>query len=220
MDEKHASFIIDFETVKQQKQKYMENALMDLYEKLFTYIDKEANIREKVRAKQIFSHKTGIPAEYILEQDTALHFEHWFAFDYITVAGSRMFDLFVREKQEELTKPMLDLSGFMMLMALEPVHVKAVEDDNITFSGVLENFVEEREAVFFLKGSFNIQEGDTVFLRIVRAGFKNFIIGPPFSVDDGKATEILTEIRTAGKEGRVRKYLKESGIDYLRHKKG
>ncbi|UTR11424.1 hypothetical protein MM300_03580 [Evansella sp. LMS18] len=220
MDEKHASFIIDFETVKEQKQKHMENALMELYEKLFTYIDKEANIREKVRAKQIFSHKTGIPAEYILEHNTALHFEHWFAFDYITVTGSRMFDLFVREKQEELTKPMLDLSGFMMLMALEPVHIKAVEDDEIIFSGALDSSGGEREAVFFLKSSFSIKEGDTVFLRIVRAGFKNFIIGPPFAVADSDVADILSEIKTAGKEGRVRKYLKESGIDYLRHKKG
>ena len=216
---RHESFLIDFQQVKDKKQNHIERSLTELYELFFSYMEHEANIREKVRAKQLFAHKTKVPGELVLEQPNTLHFEHWFAFDYVTVIGSRMFDLFIREKKGELTKTMLDLSGFMMLMSLEPVRVKEVYDNSVIIESLYTG--EIREANFFIIIP-ELKKGEFSFVRTLRAGFKEMVFGPAFSIDaknEGKVISELEKVYTS-EDVTIKKYLKESGIDYFRYKKG
>ncbi|MBU9721088.1 MULTISPECIES: hypothetical protein [Bacillaceae] len=218
MERKQSFFLIDFEKVKQEKQAHIERSLFDLYTHFFEYMEQHTNIREKVRAKKLFSHKTKIDILDI-ETDNVIgaHFEHWFAFDYITVVGSRMFDLFVREKKGDLTKSMLDLSGFFMLMSLEPVQIDEVTGSTVVYNSY---FSSTSDTAKFFLFSPEVTAGDLVFMRVLNVGSVKKVIGPAFSIMKQRESEVLQEVMLLKQSKNYRTKMKENGIDYLRYKKG
>ncbi len=111
--------VSNFKAYRDQKQTEADQALHELYESYFSWLEKNTNLREKVRAKHIFKEKTDMHPDKLNETSWLLQFEHWFAFDYVTVIGSRMFDLFVRKNQGYMTKKMLELSGLIMTSAIQ-----------------------------------------------------------------------------------------------------
>ncbi|UCZ52318.1 hypothetical protein LGQ02_15920 [Bacillus shivajii] len=218
MKDGKATFIIDFEKMKEKKQIDAENSLLDVYDELFQYIEKKANLREKVRAKHIFSYKAGIPKSEVMDPDMHMHFEHWFAFDYVTVFGSRMFDLFIRDKKDKMSKSMLELSGFLLLMSLEPVRLKKVEKSVIIYDSLLKN--ETKEATPFIFPAEG-EAGELVLMRTVQVGYKQMKIGPTIRLNDEGQQKILKDFHIDEHTNILnqRKHLKEYGIDYLRNKK-
>lgn len=212
--------MIDFQKVKEERQQYMDHSFLELYESFFDYIEKEANIREKVRAKQIFLHKTNLPKESLQEKTIAPHFEHWFAFDYVTVIGSRLFDIFIREKKGLLSKSMLDISGFMMLMYLEPVRIVHGDKRLITYKKLAgpPDLTFEGESFLF---SQTMIEGELAFVRTINVGYREKFIGPPIVIEKPKEGEVMNRLNEVMKQDlpAIRKYLKEHGIDYLRYQK-
>ncbi|WP_026690698.1 hypothetical protein [Alteribacter aurantiacus] len=220
MDRKQASFIVDFEQMKKKKQTIYEQALMDVYGLLFSYVEKHANLREKVRAKHLFTHKAGL-SNTQLDKTYQLHFEHWFVFDYVTVIGSRVFDMFVRESKNDLTKPMLDLCGHLMLMTLEPVKVNKVSGESITVERLITG-VEQEVQCFLI--SPNVTEGDYGFMRLAPVGFSTKIIGPGFSIDQREVNRVEKQVNDAidshpqdVENVKVKRFLKEYGIDFIRY---
>ncbi|MBU9713722.1 hypothetical protein [Evansella tamaricis] len=216
MNKKQMTFLVDFQQIKQNKQQVMEQSLSELYSMFFDYMEQKVNIREKIRAKQIFFHKTKNSREQF-SNVIAPHFEHWFAFDYVTVIGSRMFDIFIREKKGTLSKSMLDLSGFMMLMALEPVKILEVNGKIIKYEKVFNKCKETASCYLFLP---EVKKQDLVFIRILTVGTEKKIIGPIFAIDPPRCNLIIEQINKVNEQGNLRKYLKEYGIDYLRYQKG
>ncbi|RNA70382.1 hypothetical protein [Alteribacter keqinensis] len=223
MDQKRTSFIVDFNELKKEKQRKSDQALMDVYGLLFTYVEKQANLREKIRAKHLFSHKIDFPRNQAFDQSLQLHFEHWFVFDYVTVIGSRIFDLFVRDYKNELSKPMLDLCGHLMLMTLEPVKVLKETRERLTVERKLTGDIEEVESFLI---TAEVSKGDFAFMRIVPAGFSHKIIGPVFIIDDSDVKRVEAQVNDAidstGKEVenvRVKRFLKEYGVDFMRYAK-
>ncbi|MCD8509991.1 MAG: hypothetical protein LRY73_09075 [Bacillus sp. (in: Bacteria)] len=150
MEKREASFIIDLQKVKIEKQQQTEKALNELLESFFRYLDKEVNIREKVRAREIFFYKTSLSKESIDDPTIAMHFKFWFGFDYVTVIGSRLFDIFIREKKKALSKPMLDISGFLMLMYLQPVTIIDSDSISLRFKSLLSAEDVTTEGCWFL----------------------------------------------------------------------
>ncbi|WP_096189769.1 hypothetical protein [Evansella halocellulosilytica] len=214
MKNEKATFLVDFQKMKEKKQSDAENTLLDLYESLFQYIEKEANLREKVRAKHIFAHKVGIPKGEPMASDIHMHFEHWFAFDYITVVGSRMFDLFIRDKKETMSKKMLELSSFLLLMTFEPVRLQETEKNYVNYKSIITK--ENKQAtpfIFPIEGKYD----DIVLIRTVQTGFKQMMIGPTIPLNDHGAALITKKLENHQNSViHKRKYLKEYGIDYLR----
>ncbi|MDG5787038.1 hypothetical protein QA612_05995 [Evansella sp. AB-P1] len=219
MGNEERSSVINFQKLKEEKQYEIEKSFFQLYESLFSYIEEEANIREKVRAKQLFSHHLNLSNHDIYDKTVAGHFEHWFAFDYVTVIGSRMIDLFIRKKYEDFTKPMLDLSGFMLLSYLEPIHILDKNEKKVKFNRLFEQSTVEGETFLF---SHQFNPGDLAFVRTMNIGFKVMIIGPSFIINKSMEKEIKNHIEKVYKQGKdqMRKYLKEHGIDYLKDSMG
>ncbi|TMW71758.1 hypothetical protein [Alteribacter natronophilus] len=221
MAKKKTSFVVDFNEMKKKKQVKTEEALNEVYSLFFSFIDRKANLREKVRAKKLFAHKVNWPADQEFDSWVQLHFEHWFAFDYVTVIGSRMFDLFVREYKEKLSIPMLELCGHLMLMSLEPVLIEKWEaEDGITVKRLATG---RRTVVHPFLSPFPAEEGDLVFMRILPAGFQEFAAGPFFTVSREDRDRIMTQLEAVSNTGEkghspgVTRYMKEYGIDYLRY---
>ncbi|MGJ9382347.1 hypothetical protein [Salipaludibacillus sp. CF4.18] len=219
MKGKKAEFIVDFSRVKEDKQKRIHNNFTELYAWMFTYLQSEANLREKVRAKHLFRHKLGLPKDAVLTDDLQVHFEHWLLFDYVTVIGSRVFDMFVRAKKNELSKQQLEICGIMMLMHLEPIQIIEKKKNKIMYTPLFETKNKQIEATPYLfPGKFH--EGDLVLSRVLKMGIENKLIGPSIQVSPSYYKDVVKRLEKNYAEGPsvYRRYLKEYGIDMLQYK--
>ncbi|PYZ93787.1 hypothetical protein CR194_11605 [Salipaludibacillus keqinensis] len=220
MDRKKAEFLVDLQKVKKFKQKKVNGIFADLYDWMFTYVESETNLREKVRAKHLFRHKLGLETELELDKNLQLHFEHWLLFDYVTVVGSRLLDLFVRTKKTELSKEMLELSGILMLMHLEPIRVHKVENGRVIYTPLFSEDNKTLEATPYLF-SANLEEGELVFARIASIGYEKKLIGPTIKIDSREEDKLISQLEAVFAKGKTvyRRYLKEYGIDALNSQK-
>ncbi|WP_416151526.1 hypothetical protein ACM26V_11345 [Salipaludibacillus sp. HK11] len=218
MERRKTEFLVNLEKVKKNKQKVMYETFSDLYDWMFTYVQSEANLREKVRAKHLFCHKLGLDNKKELPPSLQLHFEHWLLFDYVTVVGSRLFDLFVRAKKDEMSKRMLELSGILMLMHLEPFRIRKVEGQEISCTPLFKPEGKRIEArPFLFKTEF--EEGKIVFARISTIGFEKRIIGPSALILPMYEEQIIDKLNGIYNQGHqeFRRYLKEYGVDMLKY---
>ncbi|UTR15638.1 hypothetical protein MM221_03345 [Salipaludibacillus sp. LMS25] len=220
MNGRRAEFLIDLQKIKAQKQKKITEIFADLYEWMFIYLQTETNLREKVRAKQLFRHKLGLNKEEVLDNELQIHLEHWLLLDYVTVSGSRLLDIFVRTKQEKMSKDMLELCGILMLMHLEPVKVISVEEEVVTYVSLLGDRTDRLQASPFLFG-VDVSPEQIVLIRIATIGFEKKIIGPSIVIDPSfevKVAGVFKDVHTQGYHV-WRRYLKEYGIDMLKYRK-
>ncbi|SDO13829.1 hypothetical protein [Alkalicoccus daliensis] len=217
MDRRKTSFLINFSKVKREKQKIYIQDAEDLYEWLFQYLETEMNLREIVRAKSMFRELCGFPKDKKLTKEEELHFEHWLLFDYITVIGSRPFDLFVRSRQSEMSKYMVETAGLFMLMHLSPYRVLQSNDRE----HLLAPFQEEREnAVRSLGPAQRLESGSLIMARIATVGFEKMMVGPCITISSQREQEALEELRTHEKMGTksYHRFLKEMGISFLKYR--
>ncbi|WP_147805247.1 hypothetical protein [Alkalicoccus halolimnae] len=215
MKGRKASFLIDFSQVKKNRQKMYWQEAEALYEKLFYYIQFEMNLREKVRAKAMFRDLCGIDGERKLTSEEEIHFEHWLLFDYITVIGSRPFDLFVRAKKEEMSKQMTETAGLLMLMYLAPYRVKENRETTL----VVEDISGKQLEAHPLGIPPKTRPGDLIFARITAVGFLHTLIGPVIRIpmdEEANVNALLEKKRQEGKKN-YHRFLKETGISFLRY---
>ncbi|WP_280769954.1 hypothetical protein [Salipaludibacillus daqingensis] len=218
MQRRKAEFLVDFQKVKSNKQQVLQNTFADLYDWMFTFIQSEANLREKVRAKHLFCHKIGLSNKEELDPSMQVHFEHWLLFDYVTVVGSRLFDIFVRTKQNEMTKQMLELCGILMLMHFVPVRICEVKKEHVKMFSLFDEKEIEVSPYLFEP---DVNKNDLAFMRLSMIGFEKKIIGPTIVIDPSFEQKIIKELTNVYKQGQpeYRRYLKEYGIDMLKYGK-
>lgn len=217
MDRRKTSFLINFSKVKREKQKVYIQDAEDLYEWVFHYLQTEMNLREKVRAKTMFRKVCGYSRDHSLSKEEELHFEHWLLFDYITVIGSRPFDLFVRSRQTEMSKYMMETAGLFMLMHLAPYRVLQSNGKE----HLIAPFQEEREnAVRSLGPAQQLESGSLIMARIATVGFEKMMVGPCFTISADREEEVAAELRKQADMGKksYHRYLKELGISFLRYR--
>jgi hypothetical protein len=210
-----ASFLIDFSQVKKNRQKIYWQEAEALYEKLFYYIQFEMNLREKVRAKAMFRDLCGIEEERKLTPEEEIHFEHWLLFDYITVIGSRPFDLFVRAKKEEMSKQMTETAGLLMLMYLAPYRVKEKRET----TWIVEDISGKQLEAHPLGLTPKTNPGDLVFARITTVGFLHTLVGPVINIPPEEELNVNALLEKKRHEGNknYHRFLKETGISFLRY---
>lgn len=220
MQHRKAEFLVDLQKVKRNKQNVIQHTFADLYDWMFTFVQSEANLREKVRAKHLFYHKLGIDKNKELESSLQVQFEHWLLFDYVTVVGSRLFDLFIRAKKNDMSKQMLELSGILMLMHLEPFRVHDSKDKVVSVSPLLDPSKKIIKASPYLFKP-DVKKNQLVFMRISMVGFEKRIIGPTTVIAPSFESTIIEELKSVYNQGQpeYRRYLKEYGIDMLKYGK-
>ncbi|WP_198508969.1 hypothetical protein [Bacillus sp. FJAT-44742] len=215
--------VSNFKAYRDQKQTEADQALHELYESYFSWLEKNTNLREKVRAKHIFKEKTDMHPDKLNETSWLLQFEHWFAFDYVTVIGSKMFDLYVRKNQGYMTKKMLELSGLIMTSAIQPFQTTVNERERGFVKGV-DPVTGIKLTVYSLDWLplGDLKEGDYSLLRYIRCGFRDTLIAPPAPIKNAKQAFVIQQMKEQhGLHENLQwlRFLKEGGVSYLAYMK-
>lgn len=218
MKGRKTEFLINMAQVKNEKQKRSEETFADLYAWMFSYLQDEANLREIVRAKHLFRHKLDLNQETAFSEELQVHFEHWMLFDYVTIVGSRMLDLFIRSKKADMSRQMLEMGGILMLMHPEPVRVIEKRDKTFILEPLFQGKYTEAVPHLFKPEA---TAGDLMLTRMATIGFKKMMVGPPAVVSSDRRTTISDELETEYDKGYAsyRRFLKEYGVDMLRYSK-
>jgi hypothetical protein len=201
--------IIDFESVKKNKQAQVEAVIINLYEQFMESLEKNANLREKVRAKHFFRSLTSVKETDFLIKSVEEHFFHWFAFDYRNIQGLTMFQLFLRNQEQRLTQPMLIQSALFLTAVLEPMVVEAIPEQHIL--EVYDPFHKQKHLIKTKEE--HVQKNDSIFIRLVPAIGMSIQIGPLIKVSNFDV--ILELVRDYSKTDLSwRTFLKKKAIQY------
>ncbi|BCB05302.1 hypothetical protein [Bacillus sp. KH172YL63] len=212
--------LLNLEQYKHKKQRIAEGNIQDLYERAAQYALKETNIREKVRAKMIFSKRFLQNGEVKGDAIEKL-FQEWFLFDYKTVKGQTLFFQFLQSYPlHESTKL---LGAVTLTAAWEPVMIKRTERTEKGMILTCQHVLHDKEVL--VKTTLDCKqkemtEGESYFVRKVPLVSHQWILGPVFPV---KSTYVLTDVKNQygqmNQETGVlwRTFLKEEAPHFILH---
>ena len=184
---------LDLEQFRQKKQKIAEDRIDDLYGKAYDFALKETNIREKVRAKMIFSRRFFLQEEALMNEGVEKLFQEWFLFDYKTIKGQTLFFQFLQ------THPLHEsaklLGAVVLTAAWEPIIVKKrnVQDEEVIVT--CQNGIQGDEVLVKMNHDCiekEMSEEVIYFVRKVPLVTHQWIIGPAFPV---KSKDILENMK-------------------------
>ncbi|MFB4163059.1 hypothetical protein ACE1TI_04270 [Alteribacillus sp. JSM 102045] len=204
----------DFKEYRKRKQQKADSDLRNLLQSYHKWLAVNTNLREKVRAKHLFSQKTGCLMLELEEVPWKLYFEDWFAFDYITIIGTRLFDMFVKEKAEQLSPAEKQLSGLILTAALEPYQLIEKEEGALVAKSWLKK--EKIELTMGPAASASLHFSASHFLaRFIRCGFENRIISPVIPLrllHKDQAENWRKTVQGKEEEHQRLRFLKENGV--------
>jgi hypothetical protein len=211
--------LLNLEQYKQKKQRMAEEHIKDLYKKAYEYALKETNIREKVRAKMIFSKRFLLHDETQMVEEVEKLFQEWFLFDYKTIKGQTLFFQFLQS--HSLHESVKLLGAIVLTAAWEPIIIRKIGNQNEEVTFTCQNVIQDEEVS--VKTSLNckekgIYEGGIYFVRKVPLVTHQWILGPVFPV---KSEGILSDVKhhygqMNQKTGVLwRTYLKEEAPNFI-----
>ncbi|SDH31068.1 hypothetical protein SAMN05192534_1047 [Alteribacillus persepolensis] len=205
----------DFNEYRKRKQQQMDRELDTLLRTFQQWLVYHTNLREKVRAKHLFSEKTGCSLERIEQQPWHHYFTDWFMFDYITIIGTRLFDMFIKEQMKDLTRAQVQLSGVILTAALEPYTFVQTGENGVKAVSWANN-----ETVYLTtlpSSSISLERMYPYFLtRSVWCGFENRLISPavPLMMSN-EAKEWSQAIKEKEEKHQRLRFMKEHGVMLL-----
>jgi hypothetical protein len=184
---------LNLEQYKQKKQRMAEEHIKDLYKKAYEYALKETNIREKVRAKMIFSKRFLLHDETQMVEEVEKLFQEWFLFDYKTIKGQTLFFQFLQS--HSLHESVKLLGAIVLTAAWEPIIIRKIGNQNEEVTFTCQNVIQDEEVS--VKTNLNceekgIYEGGIYFVRKVPLVTHQWILGPVFPV---KSEGILSDVK-------------------------
>ena len=75
-------------------------------------MNRYTNIREKVRASHLFKELVNLPHEAALSDSHEQLFFQWFAFEYVTIQGKTLLQLFLADQAKQKTESFLIQGAF------------------------------------------------------------------------------------------------------------
>lgn len=211
--------LLNLEQYKQKKQRMAEQHISDLYRKAYEYALKETNIREKVRAKMIFSKRFLLQSDPQMNEEVEKLFQEWFLFDYKTIKGQTLFFQFLQS--HSLHESVKLLGAIVLTAAWEPVIIRKMDTKNEQMIFTCQNVIQDDEVS--VKTNLGckekgIYEGGVYFMRKVPLVTHQWILGPVFPV---KSKGILVDVKNHygqmnQKTGVLwRTYLKEESPNFI-----
>ncbi|MGM0843894.1 MAG: hypothetical protein ACQEUT_02870 [Bacillota bacterium] len=211
--------LINLAAYKDKKQKQAQSHTEELYEQSLLYLERETNIREKVRAKYIFSKKFSVSLENAVS-GSALDalFRQWMLFDYKTAANKTVFHQFLQVKADRMSETDRMLGALFLTAAWEPVEVLEINcDENLLFVQNILHKHKELVVIPFAHES-KLKSGDKVFFRKIPLVSKGMLIGPAFRVKDGEIFRgLLNYYENSSKDRDIvwRSFLKENAARFI-----
>ncbi|MGF2617436.1 hypothetical protein FZC84_15095 [Rossellomorea vietnamensis] len=216
---KEKESLINLASYKEKKQRQAEEHTEELYNQSLLYLERETNIREKVRAKFMFSKKFSLSLESA-EPGSALDtlYRQWLLFDYKTAANKTVFHQFLQVNAPGMTETDRMLCALFLTAAWEPVEVlEIVCDENSLFvQNILHKHKEMVVSPFTHEGQLN--SGDMAFIRKIPLVSKGMLLGPPFRVKDGEIFRGLLDHYENSSKDRVtawRSFMKENAARFI-----
>ncbi len=210
--------LLDLVKYRKKKQTIAEDQVQQLYSDAFDFALKETNIREKVRAKMIFSKRFNLSEPSLVSDEAERLFQQWFLFDYKTIQGRTLFFQYLQSKP--LTEPIKMLGALVLTAALEPVILNSFSlEENEVRLRCHNVFQDEEEDVKMNSASHSeLLIGSVYFVRKVPLITEQWIIGPLFLVESmDNVSNLLNHYRQMNQETGVlwRTFLKEESPHYV-----
>jgi hypothetical protein len=211
--------LLNLEQYRQKKQRMAEEHIKDLYRRAYEYALKETNIREKVRAKMIFSKRFLTQDDIQMDEEVDKLFQEWFLFDYKTIKGQTLFFQFLQS--HSLHESVKLLGAIVLTAAWEPVIIRKIDTQNEQVILTCQNVIQDDEVS--VKTNLGCKEKGIVeegvyFMRKVPLVTHQWILGPVFPV---KSKGILMDVKNHygqmnQKTGVLwRTYLKEEAPNFI-----
>ncbi len=202
--------IKDLEAYRKQKQAKGEENALALYRKAQKDSAVNANIREKVRARHIFREAAGLPGGIPFSSEQEEVFEDWFLFDYISIRGFTMFNLFLRRNTGQLAEADLIQGALFLSSVLQPVKIERAEGEKLAAYDILTGEKLQLKAA----ESISLEEGHSYFIRCIPVFSRTFCFGPAFPMDNTDA--VVERYNEAVREGMTyRPFLKKTAVAFL-----
>jgi hypothetical protein len=185
--------LINLTSYKQNKQLQAERHAGEIFQQSLAYLERETNIREKVRAKFLFSKKFSLSLDGISEGSALDNlFRQWLLFDYKTIEGKTVFHQFLNANADLMTETGRMLAAMFLTAAWEPVEV--MESDCDENSLIVQNKLHKHiEEVLTPPQEISLKAGDLIFIRKIPLVTKGMLIGHPFRVKDGEIFNSLLD---------------------------
>jgi hypothetical protein len=204
--------IKDLEAYRKQKQAKGEEDALALYRKAKRDASANANIREKVRARHMFREAAGLPGGIPFSREQEEAFEDWFLFDYVSIRGFTMFNLFLRRNSVHLAEADLVQGALFLSSVLQPVRVERAAGEELAASDILTG----EKLQLKVTDSISLEEGRTYFIRCIPVFSRSFCFGPAFQVNS--TTAVITKYKELmAVEGGMtwRPFLKKFALTFL-----
>ncbi|WP_421380577.1 hypothetical protein ACOJQI_18115 [Bacillus salacetis] len=211
--------LINLASYKRKKQQQAEKHTEDLYEQSLLFLERETNIREKVRAKFIFSKKFSLPLERVPSgSDLDTLFRQWLLFDYKTAANKTVFHQFLNVKSGQMKETDRMLGALFLTAPWEPVEILEFDCDenSLIVQNILHKHKEMVRCPYTQEKAW--KPGNMAFIRKIPLVSNGMLIGPPFRVKDGEIFEGLRdhyENMSTDHGITWRSYLKENAARFI-----
>jgi hypothetical protein len=216
---KEQESLINLASYKRKKQQQAEEHTDNLYQQSLLFLERETNIREKVRAKFMFTKKFSLPLEGVpdgSELDTL--FRQWLLFDYKTAANKTVFHQFLTLKAQTMSETDRMLGALFLTAAWEPVEVQEIDCDENSL--IVQNILHKHKEMVMCPYPQERpwKHGDLAFIRKIPLVSKGMLIGPPFRVKDGEIfAGLMDHYENMSKDHGItwRSYLKENAARFI-----
>ncbi|MDQ0298535.1 hypothetical protein J2S78_000943 [Salibacterium salarium] len=212
-----ASNVPDLKKYRQEKQQQADQDFIELLECYNSWLKRNTNLREKVRAKHLFAELADQTVEDLEEQPWKQYFEDWFAFDYITIIGTRLFDMFVKENAKNLSPSKIQLSGLILTAVLEPFQIIDRNNNTILATPLLGDDEKRLTSVYELDATSS--ETSHILARTVHCGFEDRAFSPMVPLVLPEQHDIIDKWKSVSKEKEAEnqrlRFMKEHGASWL-----
>lgn len=123
--------IVYLHNLREEKENQLVSFVSQHVSAAHTYVEREVNIREKVKAKHIFSEQISLEKGVVFSSLQEKLFNDWFTYDYVTISGMTIYQSYI--KNENGQKHPLDsvVHALFMASVLEPFKVIKTVGENI-----------------------------------------------------------------------------------------
>ncbi len=205
--------IIDLIEIRKEKQSQTDDAIQSFYDEYVLFVMRYTNIREKVRASHLFRERTGLSQEQMQLSDKEYLFQHWFAFDYVTIQGRTLLQQFISEKAATRNETFLIQSALFLTSVLEPIIVsKVCESFYVKGYSPLTN---KQVIIKDVKGRFkNTDVEKVLWVRKIKSLGYDVLVGSYF-IQAEASMEKLHQSLNQNEKLTWRQFLKRYAVAYL-----
>jgi hypothetical protein len=203
--------IVYLQNLRQEKENQIVSFVTKHISAVHAYVERQVNIREKVKAKHIFSEQILSEKGVVFSSLQEKLFNDWFTYDYVTISGMTIYQSYIKTTNGQ--KHPLDsvVHALFMASVLEPFKVIKTVEENIHAKKLLTG----EECV--IKTDRKVEEvlpSNILFLRSIPLLDGQLCVSNIFiQQDQALVRSLITEYKISNESWRT--FLKKYSIKYV-----